>query len=75
MTRKEAQKILLKSMDNDGHDWNDVVLASPRKGKNSWTKREMYDAILDDRDLDGMANSNPIDSLLRYEEWKKNRRK
>ena len=61
-------------MDNDGYDWKDVVLAAPKKGKNSWTKREVYNAVLYDESVEGM-NYNPIDSLLRYEKWKKNRRK
>ena len=74
MTRKEAQKILLKSLDNDGKKWDDVVFSAIKKGKNSWTKREVYDAILEDRSVDGIAY-NPIDSLLRFEEWKKNGRK
>jgi hypothetical protein len=75
MTRKEAQNALLESLKNNGKDWDDVVLISPRKGKDSWTKREMYEAIIEDRDLDGCPDSNPIDSLLRFDKWKKNGRK
>lgn len=74
MTREEAKKILLKSLDNDGKDWNDIVFSAVKKGKNSWTKREVYDAILNDKSVEG-DDYNPIDSLLRFEEWKKNGRK
>ena len=75
MTRTEAQNILLKSFDHDGKEWDEVVLASPKKGKNSWTKREVYNAVLNDCSIEGMEDCNPIDSLLRFEEWKKNGRK
>ena len=56
-------------MENDGHEWGEVVLASPKKGKNSWTKKEVYDAILEDRSVEGM-DYNPIDSYLNYIKWK-----
>ena len=69
MLRTKAQQILLKSMENDGHEWGEVVLASPKKGKNSWTKKEVYDAILEDRSVEGM-DYNPIDSYLNYIKWK-----
>ena len=74
MTRAEAQNILLKSFDHDGKEWDDVVLTAIRKGKNAWTKREVYNAVLNDCSIEGM-DYNPIDSLLRFEEWKKNGRK
>ena len=74
MTRAEAQRVLLKSLDNDGKEWDDIVFSAVKKGKNSWTKREVYDAILNDRSVEG-DDYNPIDSLLRFEEWKKNGRK
>ncbi len=74
MTRKEAQNILLNSLNSDGKDWNHVVLSSAKKGKNSWTKKEVYDAVVADCSLEG-SDYNPIDSLLRFEEWKKNKGK
>jgi len=74
MTRKEAQGILLNSLENDGKGWDDIVFSAVKKGKNSWTKREVYDAVVEDRSVEG-DNYNPIDSLLRFEEWKKNGRK
>lgn len=74
MTREEAKKILLKSLDNDGKDWNDIVFSAIKKGKSSWTKREVYNAVFYDESVKGM-DYNPIDSLLRFEEWKKNGRK
>jgi len=73
MTRAEARKILLNSLDNDGKEWNDIVFAAVKKGKNQWTKREVYDAIMEDRSVEG-DDYNPIDSLLRYEKWKKERK-
>ena len=69
MNRIEAKQVLLNSMENDGHEWNDVVLASPKKGKCSWTKREVYDAIMEDRCVEG-SDYNPIDSYLHYLKWK-----
>lgn len=74
MTRKEAQRILLNSFENDGKRWDDIVFSAVKKGKNSWTKREVYDAVVEDRSVEG-DSYNPIDSLLRFEEWKKNGRK
>ena len=74
MTRAEAQRVLLKSLDNDGKEWDDIVFSAVKKGKNSWTKREVYDAVVEDRSVEG-DSYNPIDSLLRFEEWKKNGRK
>ena len=74
MTRKEAQRILLNSLENDGKGWDDIVFSAVKKGKNSWTKREVYDAVAEDRSVEG-DSYNPIDSLLRFEEWKKNGRK
>ena len=74
MTRAEAQRVLLKSLDNDGKEWDDIVFSAVKKGKNSWTKREVYNAVLYDESVEGM-DYNPIDSLLRFEEWKKNGRK
>ena len=75
MTRKEAREILLNSLNNDGKEWDSVVYYIAKNGgKYSWTKREVYDAVLEDRRVDG-GSYNPIDSLLRFEEWKKNGRK
>ena len=52
MTREEAKKILLKSLDNDGKGWDDIVFSAVKKGKNSWTKREVYDAVVEDRSVE-----------------------
>lgn len=71
MTRKEAQNILLNSLNNDGKKWDDVVyFIAKSSGKYSWTKKEVYDAVLEDRCVEG-GTFNPIDSLLRFEEWKR----
>lgn len=72
ISREQAKQILLSSLENDGHKWDDIVLSSPRKGKNSWTKREMYDAIMNDCSVEDM-NYNPIDSYLHYLKWKEER--
>lgn len=72
ITREQAQKELLEALENQvigGKEWDEVAVISPKKGKSSWTFREMYDAIAKDEAPEEYGE-NPIDSLLHYYEWK-----
>ena len=70
--RAKAQQELLEGIDSQiksGKKWDDIAVISPKKGKNSWTFAEMYDAIAKDEEPENYGG-NPIDSLLHYYEWK-----
>ena len=72
MTRKEAQKEALSSIDEhiaiEGE--NAIALMAPQPGKNSWTWKELRESVVNDIPLDG-TNTNPIDDVLAMEKWKK----
>lgn len=72
-TRKEIQHELLDSTLNDmrknNKQWDDVAVFSPKKGKDSWTYREVYMSIQQDKCLED-SNNNMIDSMIRYYKWK-----
>ena len=72
-TRKEIQYELLDSILNDmcknNKKWDDIVVLSPQKGKNSWTYREVYISIQQDKCLED-SNNNIIDSTISYYKWK-----
>ena len=72
-SRQQIQQEILISLKNDmvrqRKNWNDVCLCMPRKGKNSWTFREVYDSVKEDKCLEG-ADFNEIDSVIHYYEWK-----
>lgn len=77
ITREEAKQELLEGITNQiksGKKWEDVAVISPKKGKSSWTFREMYDAISKDMSPEEYSK-NPIDELLHYYEWKENNKK
>jgi hypothetical protein len=78
MTREKAQQELLEGIENQiksgEKKWDDIAVISPKKGKNSWTFAEMYDAISKDVSPEGYSG-NPIDELLHYYEWKENNNK
>ena len=70
--RAKAQQELLEGLDDaikSGKKWEDIAVFSPRKGKSTWTFREMYDAIAKDVEPEEYGR-NPIDQLLHYYEWK-----
>ena len=73
MTREEAKQILLEEIKEyikeEGEDG--IALQCPKPGKNSWTWKEYKEAVVNDTDLEGCEDSNPIDTLLDLEEWKK----
>ena len=72
-TRKEIQHELLDSILNDicknNKKWDDIAVLSPKKGKNSWTYREVFISIQQDKCLED-SNNNIIDSTIRYYKWK-----
>lgn len=72
-TRKEIQhellKSILKEMRENNKQWDDVAVISPKKGKDSWTYREVYMSIQEDKCLEDSDN-NMIDSMIRYYKWK-----
>ena len=77
-TREEIQKELLDGIENQiksgEKNWGDTAVWSPKKGKNSWTFREMYDAISKDEEPEEYG-ANPIDTLIHFYEWKEKRDK
>ena len=75
--RAKIQQELLEGIDNaikSGKNWEDIAVWSPKKGKNSWTFREMYDAISKDEEPEEYG-TNPIDTLIHFYEWKEKRDK
>lgn len=74
MTREQAKEVALKSTKNDmerlGKTLDDVCIMSPRIGKDNWTFREVIDAIEKDANLEDCEDSNPIDSILRYDKYR-----
>jgi hypothetical protein len=72
MTREQAKQILLKSIEKEIKKYGEdtVAVMSPMPGKNFWTYKEYKDAVINDTDLDGCEDSNPIDSLIRYDEYR-----
>ena len=72
MTREQAKQILLKSVEKEikMHGEDTIAVMSPMPGKNSWTWKEYKEAILNDTILEGTEDMNPIDSLLRYEDYR-----
>lgn len=72
MTREQAKQILLQQVENDikRHGEDAIALMSPRVGKDHWTYKEYKEAVVNDTDLEGCEDSNPIDMLLSYEEYR-----
>lgn len=72
MTREQAKQILLKDVEKNikkfGEDADAILMT--RIGKNSWTWKEYKEAVINDTDLEGCKDSNPIDMLLDYEEYR-----
>lgn len=77
-SRQEIQQELLIAIRNEmvrqRKNWDDVAVMSPRKGKNSWTYREVYNSIKNDECLPE-SEFNQIDSMIRYYEWKEKQKK
>jgi hypothetical protein len=68
ITREQAQKIVLKSIEDEikKHGEDAVALLSPKKGKCSWTWKELKEAAEKDVCLED-SNINQIDSIIRYD--------
>lgn len=73
MTRIEAQQYLLKEVEKEilEHGEDGIALQCPKLGKNSWTWKEYKEAVVNDTDLEGCEDSNPIDTLLDLDNWRK----
>ena len=78
ISREKVQEEYLRILENEINSgkkqWDDVAVFSPGKGKNSWTYREMYDAVAKDEEPENFGK-NPIDSLIHYYEWKEKKPK
>lgn len=72
MTREQAKQIALKEVERQIEQLgeNAVAFSAPKRGKNVWTLGEYKTAILNDECLED-SNFNPIDGVLRLEEFKK----
>lgn len=70
MDRETAKKLLIKSVDKEIKKYgeNAIAIASPKKGKNSWTWKEYKEAIVNDTSLKEI-DYNPIDSILRLDKY------
>ena len=70
ITREQAQKIVLKSIEDEikKHGEDAVALLSPKKGKSSWTWKELKEAAEKDSCLED-SDMNQIDTLIRYDEY------
>lgn len=80
MTRKEAQNLCLKwleeDMEKNNRTLDDICVMSPHIGKDSWTYREYKEAVVNDKPLCGLENETtktPIDDILNFEKYKKER--
>jgi len=64
--RKKAQELALSWIRADiekvGEDA--IAMSAPQPGKNTWTQKEMMEAVLNDRPLEN--GGNPIDNVLAY---------
>jgi len=76
MTREEAQKIALSTIDEHiaiaGE--NAIALMAPQPGKNSWTWKEFRESVINDAPLEGIK-TNPIDDVLAMYKWKQEHKK
>ena len=72
MTREEAKKIVLdevlKDIEKRGEDA--IFCQAPQPGKNSWTLKEVLDAINEDKELEN-SGLNPIDAMLDLDKYLK----
>ena len=64
--RKKAQELALSWIRADiaSKGENAIAMSEPKPGKNSWTQKEMLEAVLNDRPLEN--GTNPIDDVLTY---------
>lgn len=72
MTREEAKKILLMEADKEikKHGEDATAVMSPKIGKDHWTWKEYREAVVNDTNLEDCTDSNPIDMLIRYDEYR-----
>lgn len=73
MTREEAKEIGLssikKDLDSGKIKLNDIFVACPKPGKNSWTYEEAIRSLETDTPLEG-SNMSLIDDIINFQNWK-----
>lgn len=71
MKREQAQRYLLRDIEKHIIEEGEsgIAMMAPQPGKNVWTWKEMKEAVLEDKELEG-GGGNPIDDLLKYEEYR-----
>ena len=65
ITREEARRVGLKLL--EGKDDNEIYNRTAQSPKNTWTVGEYKEALLGDTKLED--GENPIDELIRLEEY------
>jgi len=72
MTREEAKQIALNAVNKEielhGEDY--IYIASPQKGKNTWTLKEAKESIIKDTTLEN-SGTNLIDGILNLDKYVK----
>lgn len=70
MTREQARQIALIETKKEivEHGIDSIAVMAPKPGKNSWTWREMLEAIIEDKPLED-TDYNYIDGILNLEQW------
>ena len=73
MTREEAQEALLKIVEKEilEHGEDDIAVMSPMLGKNSWIWKEYKEAVINDTNLNGTSDVNPINMYIEFDKWRK----
>lgn len=72
MTREQAKQIaliqMLHELQDKGTKVDDIFVAAPMPGKNSWTYLEVIESIIKDEPLEN-TSGNPIDDVILYEKY------
>ena len=72
MTREQAKQIaligMLHELRDKGAKVDDIYVASPMPGKNSWTYLEAIESIIKDEPMENTSD-NPIDDIILYEKY------
>lgn len=70
ISRKQAREMFLRDIDKEikEHGEDAIAMMAPKPGKNTWTWKELKDAVLSDTELEG-GGGNPIDDVLALERY------
>ena len=70
MTREQAKQItlieILHELQDKGTKVDDIYVAAPMPGKNSWTYLEAIESIIKDEPMEN-TSCNPIDDVILWE--------